>query len=468
MTRAQRTVATGRTVPTGHAMAAAEQAVAVLERLPEVERATYAGALRRMCDAVDRVEIVAASTDPGPVVSAFCAMGLIARIDRRDESSATGSTRGGLPIHLHVCRPRRWGAALLHHTGPPEHHLELQQIARHLGYRLAEDGLFDAETTNMVDARTEEHIYRRLGLAYIPPTLRSGAGEIDAALHDSVPTLVDCSNIRGDLHLHPDPALGLAPSARGHDQAIDGSDLWRGLVETARASQYRYLALVDRYVARSPTAWMTMPPDAPARPRPPPVDDSTIFVLRGLEVELGPDGSLECPSGTLDECDVVIASIRSHLDQSPAAMTSRLVRACQNPRVNIINHRTGCLGSARPHLGFDREVVCEAAASTGTALEITALGDRFGPSVEFGQHARGAGVLFSITTDASSAVELSAMRFGVARAQRSWVGPKQVINTWPIAKLRRFLAKGRPVPDARYEHPRADLSGGGEVHAGAP
>jgi DNA polymerase (family 10) len=295
--------------------------------------------------------------------------------------------------------------------------------------KLSEYGLFRAKSGKLIVAETEEEVYERLGLPWIPPPLREDRGEIDAAKRDELPTLVEEKDIKGDLHTHTDLTDGLAPLEE--------------MVAAARARRLKYYAVTDHaellYMQR-----MTREKALAQRKRLKQLEgEGGMVLLHGSELNIQPDGSVDWDPEFLSGFDVLVASVHSHFNQSKDEMTRRIIRAMEHPLINIIGHPTARMIGRRPGIEYDLDEVFRAAARTGTALEINSFPDRLDLNDEHILWAREHGVRFSVDTDAHSPVHLPNLRFGVGQAQRGWVEKSEVINTWPLARLKRFLAKGR-------------------------
>jgi DNA polymerase (family X) len=278
-------------------------------------------------------------------------------------------------------------------------------------------------------AETEEEVYEKLGLPWIPPTLREDRGEVEAALAGELPRLVQERDIKGDLHTHTDLTDGVAPLEE--------------MIASARSRKLKYYAVTDHaellYMQR-----MTREKMLAQRERVRQLEgEGDMVLLHGSELNIQPDGSVDWDQEFLSGFDVLVASVHTHFNMSPEDMTARIIKAIEHPCVNIIGHPTARQIGRRPPIEYDLEAVFRAAARTGTAMEINAFPDRLDLRDELVMWGRELGVKFAIDTDSHSPVHLPNVRFGVGMAQRGWVEKGDVINTWPLAKLRRFLAKGR-------------------------
>jgi len=337
-------------------------------------------------------------------------------------------TTAGLQVDLRVVPPDSWGAALQYFTGSKPHNVRVRTMAVRAGLKLSEYGLFDAETEALIVSRTEEELYRRLGLDWIAPPLREDRGEVEAAAAGELPDLIEEGDIRGDLHTHTDLTDGVAPL--------------REIVRAAAERGYAYLAITDHapnlYMQRMTAEKMLAQREqVRALER----EHRRMHLLHGTELNIDPDGGLDWPDDFLAEFDLCVASVHSHFNQPRDAMTRRLIRACENPHVHVIGHPTARLLGRRPAVDADWQAVFEAAARTGTALEINCSPDRLDLSDEHIVAARRAGVKFAVDTDAHAVTHLDNLRYGIGTAQRGWLTADDVVNAWPLRRLRGFLRK---------------------------
>jgi DNA polymerase (family X) len=409
-------------------LALAEELIASLR--PLAARIAYAGSLRRMRETVGDIDILVAAGESGPVMAAFAAHPVVGSVIARGETKTSIRTATGTQVDLRVVPEQAWGAAMVYFTGSKEHNVRIREIAVRKKLKLSEYGLFDVDSGDLLAARTEEEVYERLGLPWIPPTLREDRGEVDAALRGELPELVTERDLRGDLHTHTDLTDGVATLTE--------------MLDAAAARGYRYYAVTDH----APNLYMQRMSDQKMlaqRERLRALADSypKMALLHGTELNIDPEGEVDWPPEFLAGFDVCVASVHSHFTQDEAAMTRRLVRACENPHVNIIGHPTARMIGRRPPVEADLDEFFKAAARTGTALEINAYPDRRDLSDEHVLRAKRFGVKFAIDSDSHAVGHLDVMRYGIGTAQRGWLGPADVINTWPLRELRRFLRKAR-------------------------
>ena len=419
----------GARVQINVAMELAEDVIGRLGGLKETRQIAYAGSLRRMAETIGDVDILVAATKPAPVMEAFASLPNVERVIARGETKTSIRTIQGLQVDLRVITPDVWGAALQYFTGSKAHNIRTREIAVRKGLKLSEYGLFDAKSGELIVARTEEEVYERLGLPWIAPTLREDRGEIEAALRGELPTLVQEKDIKGDLHTHTNLTDGLAPLEE--------------MIAAARGRGYAYYAVTDH----APNLYMQRMTDAKMltqRKRVRQLEaDGKMVLLHGSELNIDANGDVDWGPEFLAGFDVCVASVHGEFTQSKDEMTRRIVRACENPYVNIIGHPTARMIGRRAPIEFDLDEVFRAAARTGTALEINSYPDRLDLRDEHVLWAKRHGVKFAIDTDSHATVHLPFLRYGIGTAQRGWLSKDDVINTWPLAKLRKFLRKGR-------------------------
>jgi DNA polymerase (family X) len=404
-------------------------ATEIVDRLSAIEgclRCMYAGSLRRWRETIGDVDILAAAApDDAPR--------LMEAIKEFGEVIVSGPTKTsirvvtGLQVDLRVVSLDVWGAALQYFTGSQAHNVATRQIAIRKGLKLSEYGLFEAETDELIVSRTEGEVYERLGLQWVPPAMREDKGEIQAAVAGQIPRLVLLKDLKGDLHTHTNLTDGVASLA--------------DMVAAARARGYEYYAVTDH----APNLIMQRMTDEKMLAQREQVRalDWGIELLHGTELNIAPDGSVDWDEDFLAGFDICVASVHSHFDQPRADMTRRFITACENPFVHVIGHPTARRIGKRAGVDVDFAELFRAAARTGTALEINASPQRLDLPSDHIRAARDAGVKFAIDSDAHSVPNLGNMPYGIGAAQRGWLTPDDVINTWPLDRLRAFLRKAR-------------------------
>ncbi|MET8178692.1 DNA polymerase/3'-5' exonuclease PolX [Streptomyces sp. NPDC005336] len=422
--------AVGDRIRLDEAMDVADDIVSALSQVPGCERCAYAGSLRRMKETVGDVDILVAADESGPFMDAFVGLPYTAEVIAHGQKKTSIRTKKGLQVDLRVLPPDSWGAGLLYFTGSKAHNIRVRAIAVRHGLKLSEYGLFETKSGKKIASRSEEDVYARLGMDWIPPTLREDRGEIKAALEGQLPRLIEESDLRGDLHTHTDLTDGLEPL--------------EAMIATAERRRYAYYAVTD-HAPKLYMQQMTEEKMLAQRERLRELDHGRgrrdTRLLHGVELNIDTDGEVDWPGDFLEGFDLCVASVHSQFGQARDAMTRRLVRACENPHVNIIGHPTTRLIGKRPGIDADLDEVFAACARTGTALEINAHPERLDLSDENILRAKSYGVVFALNSDAHSTRDLANMRYGVGMAQRGWLTTDDVINTWPLTRLRRFLRK---------------------------
>jgi DNA polymerase (family 10) len=423
-----------RRVPLNVAMDTAEAMVAAIGAAPGCARCAYAGSLRRMRETIGDVDILAAARSPAdarPLMDTFTALGDVAEVIASGDAKTSVRTSRGLQVDLRVVPPDAWGAALQYFTGSQAHNVRTREIAVRKKLKLSEYGLFDAASGDLIVSGTEEEVYRRLGMSWIPPELREDTGEIEAAIRGTLPALVAGGDVRGDLHTHTN--------------LTDGVASLEDMVATAGGRGYEYYAITDHapnlVMQRMTTEKMLAQREQVRALGAKGAGPMTL--LHGTELNIAPDGTVDWPAEFLDGFDVCVASVHSHFDQPRREMTRRFVAACENPHVNIIGHPTARKIGKRAPVDVDFGELFRACARTGTALEVNAHPDRLDLPADHIRAARDAGVRFAIDSDAHSTQHLGYLRYGIGTARRGWLTPADVINTWPLPRLRAFLRKGR-------------------------
>ncbi|MFE6053798.1 DNA polymerase/3'-5' exonuclease PolX [Kitasatospora sp. NPDC056446] len=406
----------------------ADQLVAALSAVPGCTRCAYAGSLRRMRETVGDIDVLATAEDSGPLTAALTGLPYVAEVITSGPTKTSVRTEQGVQVDLRVVPEEDWGAALVYFTGSKAHNIRLRTMAVRAGLKLSEYGLFTVDGGAKVVSGTEDEVYAALGLPWIAPPLREDRGEVEAALEGGLPDLVQESDLRGDLHTHTDLTDGLATLEE--------------MVDAAAARGYSYVAVTDH----APDLVMQRMTDEKMLAQREQVRRLTdrhrkLRLLHGTELNIGPDGGVDWPPEFLAGFDVCVASVHSHFGLDRAAQTRRLVRACENPYVHVIGHLTTRRIGSRGPIDVDLDAVFEAAARTGTAIEINSSPQRLDLRDEDVLRARRHGVRFSIDSDAHAVPQLGYPRFGVGTAQRGWLTAEDVVNTWTWQRLKRFLRK---------------------------
>jgi len=426
---AQRKQSSGRH-PIGEVLAFAREIEARLARLSGVERAAIAGSLRRSKETIGDLDFLAVSQRPAEVMRFFVEMPEVTAVHAQGESKSMVRLANGMDADLRVVPAQSFGAALAYFTGSKDHNVALRRMAQEKGLKLNEYGLFRGERA--IAGRTEEEVYEALGLPWIPPELRENRGEIEAALAGTLPELVDHGSLRGDLQVQTNWSDGAA-----------------SIEEMARAAQelgLEYIAITDHTrdlaMAKGSDEKKLRRQIAHIRALNPKLDH--FRVLTGAEVNIRKDGSLDVRDDALADLEVVGAAVHSLFGLPRPEATKRVVRAMENPHVDVLFHPTARQLGRRESIDIDIEAVISAAKRTGTVLEIDGVPERLDLKDEFVRRAVAAGVPLVIDSDAHHPSQLRyADEFGVGVARRGWARRKDVLNVLPVAKLLGRLKDGR-------------------------
>jgi DNA polymerase (family 10) len=404
------------------ALSVGEELVAALRDHPASIRVELAGSARRMSDSVKDLDIVAASTDPVALVEVFCSLEPIDGVHASGEAGARAVTHSGLPVDLRIVPEEVFGNLLQHFTGSGKHNEALRTDAVRRGLHVSEYGIADDEAGGTLACATEEEVYERLGMQFIPPELRENRGELEAARSNALPELIELGDIRGDLHMHT--------------VASDGHAAIEEMAEAARGRGYEYIAITDHSASHG--FGNDVQPDQLRRQieRIRSLDGLGITVLAGTEANILADGSLDYSDELLAELDWVVASLHTSFRLSEGEQTERMLHAMDHPLVDAIGHPTGRLIERRQAYALDLDRVIAKANETGTFLEINANPNRRDLNDVYARAAAEAGVMLVIDSDAHWPSTLVNMRYGVATARRAWLTAEQVANTRPWMELR--------------------------------
>jgi DNA polymerase (family 10) len=401
------------------ALSAGEQLVAALRAHPAAERVELAGSARRMTDSVKDLDIIATATDPLALSQAASGLEMVESAGTPAEAGVRLWTHTGVAVDVRIVAPDQFGNLLQHLTGSKQHNMALRDMSVRKGLHVSEYGVLDDATGETHRCATEAEVYALLGLDYIEPELRENRGELEAAASHTLPDLIEVGDLRGDLHCHTNISDGTAPI--------------EAMAVAARDAGYRYLAITDHSYDVAPSRIH----EYIAAIRRTGVDG--IELLAGSEVNILPDGTLDYSDDVLAELDWVVASVHTAFRMSAEEMTARIIRAVEHPLVDVIGHPSGRKIERRAPYGFDAGRVIEAAARTGTMLEINASPDRRDLNEVNARAAAAAGVPIVINCDAHRVGGFEVARYGVATARRAWLTAHDVVNTkpWPEIAARR-------------------------------
>jgi len=407
-----------------------EEILSYLSGSDAVLEAEVAGSARRRKETVGDLDILAASVEPEKAVERFVAMPPVTRVLSQGTTKSTVVLEKNLQVDLRVIPPEDYGATLQYFTGSMEHNVELRTIAVKMGYKLSEYGLFDRDTNRVVASRTEEEIYRALGMDLIPPELRENRGEIEAAAEGRLPELVELGDIKGDLHIHTRWSDG---SATIEEIAFRCAEL--GLEYFAVCDHSKSLGIargLDEERLREQGAEIDRLNEG--------LEGFTV--LKGLECDIKADGSLDLPDRALRDLDFLVASVHSGFKATAEEMTERIVAAIHNDYVSCIGHPTGRLIQKRQPYELNLREVFDAASAQGVMMEINAFPDRLDLDDVNSRAAMEKGLVMSIGTDAHTLGQLDFLPLGVSVARRGWLKAEDVANTLSAKELLKKLRRG--------------------------
>ncbi len=419
-----------RRTPLPQALAIATTAMAYVRQGPPLERLAFAGSLRRSEVTVGDIDLVCTSPRPADVVAHFAGWERAEAVLAEGPTKATIWLSDGLQIDLRVLPDHLYGNLLQHFTGSREHNIKLREYAVRKNLRVSENGILNLASGEVVTCSDETGVYAALGMQFVPPELRLGLDEIDLALANAIPALVGAADLRGDFHMHTTYS--------------DGDDTLEAMIAAAAARGYEYHAISDHSAGRGRRFGMDPAAVRAQRSEIRALSDRYhIETLCGSEVDILPDGTLDYDDAVLSELDIVIGSVHTAVRQSRDEMTARLIRACENPYLNIIGHPTGRRFEGFPGYEFDYDAVFAAAARTGTALEIDGQAARLDLPAALARKAKTFGVTFSLDSDAHRTGDLGATQFAVGQARRAGLVVADVLNTQPLEGVRAFVARKR-------------------------
>jgi len=426
-----RSVAGRRRWPDAHAVAVS--VVELLGRVPGARRVEVVGGLRRLLETVDRVEILVETEHASPVLAALESLPGVAEVRRAGDVAATARLAEGAMLAVSCAAPGSFAAALLHATGSEEHWAALVERAASLGMQLTPGGLLRDGAP--VAAEDEAALYAALELTFVPPELREGRGELEAAAAGALPRLVAYEDLRGCFHCHTTYS--------------DGRATLREMAEAALARGWRYLGIADHSRAAAYAGGLS--PDDVRRQHEE-IDawneerGHELWIFKGIEADILPDGRLDYADGdeeVLASMDYVVGSVHSSFGLSQAEQTERVLRALENPYLTFLGHPTGRLLLSRRGYAIDLDAVIDAAAERGVAIEINANPYRLDMDWRYWREARAKGVRTAINPDAHSVDGLDDVRYGVAVARKGWLGVEDVVNAWGLEEVKAFFGRKR-------------------------
>ena len=415
------------------AEAEANKLTEYLAKFPGIDHITPAGSLRRGRETVGDLDILVTGTACSSEVERANAVQFIAKypplmdVIARGDNKISFRLRSDMQVDVRLLPPESFGAAMQYFTGSKAHNVALRQRALKMGFTLNEYSLADLKTEKPVAGKTEEEIYAKLKLDYIPPELRENLGEIDAAEKHTLPVLITLDDLQGDVHMHT--------------VETDGKNTIEEMAEAAKAHGYKYMAITDH---SKNLAFANGLDDKRAVAHIQRIREANdkiggITIFAGIEVDILADGDLDLSDDVLAQMDVVIASVHSVFNQEPAKMTERLLKAIENPNTSIIGHPTGRLQLRRDAYHFDMDAVLTAAAKHKVAMELNSYPDRLDLNDIHLRQAKQRGVKVVINTDSHHTSHLDKIRYGILQARRAWLTRDDVLNTLPAQRFARAM-----------------------------
>ena len=401
----------------------------MIQNFPEVEEAIVAGSVRRRKETIGDIDILAISKKPEKVMERFITLPQVAHVYAKGKTKTMVKLKNGLDCDLRVVPKESYGAALNYFTGSKDHNVALRETAIKRGWKLNEYGLWRGK--KQVAGRTEEEIYKALGFHYIEPEMRENNGELALAKAGKLPKLIGYGDLLGDLQTQTN--------------WTDGEDSIEKMAEEAEKFGLEYIVITDHTKSLAMTGGadekklLKQMAEIDKINLKLKIKNCKLKILKGAEVNIGKDGSLDIKDEVLKKLDVVGAAVHSHFKLSRNEETKRVIRAMENPNVDIIFHLTGRIINRREPIEIDIDEIIKAAKRTGTVLEIDAFPDRLDIKDDYIKKCVEAGVKMSIDSDAHSAAHFKFLEIGIAQARRGWAEKSDIINAWPLEKMLKML-----------------------------
>ncbi|MFZ5363882.1 MAG: DNA polymerase/3'-5' exonuclease PolX [Patescibacteria group bacterium] len=415
----------------GHILPIAREIENRLRKIPGVDKVETAGSIRRRQETIGDIDTLITAKHPEKVMEIFTHMPEVSEILSSGPTKTTVRLKFGIQADVRVLPPEDYGAALQYFTGDKNHNIETRKIAIKKGLKLNEYGIFRGK--KKLGGKTEEEIYKILGMKWMEPELRTASGEIEAAQKGTLPKIIGYDSIRGDLHVHTKWSEGLNTI---EEMALAGKNLG-----------YEYMAISDHVGTLRIAHAMD---EKKILQQIKEIDKINaefakkkigIKILKSAETNISADGDIDLPHKILEKLDIVLAGVHDHFNLPKEKMTARIIRAIKHPNVNIIVHPNGRVIFQRPSYEIDLDKILKAAKEFGVAMEINAFFDRLDLRDEDIRKAVGLGVKMVINTDAHNKNQLDLMEYGVAQARRGWAEKKDILNTWPLEKLLDWFKK---------------------------
>ncbi|MCL4477437.1 MAG: DNA polymerase/3'-5' exonuclease PolX [Nitrospirae bacterium] len=418
-------------LPIGRVLPTAQDILSQLRKKARVRELTLAGSLRRWKETVKDIDILATSEEPEKVMSAFVHLPVVREVLMHGPTKSSVVITEGIQVDLRVVEKESFGAALAYFTGSKSHNIRLREMAVKAGMKINEYGIYREKDDRRLGGEKEEDVYRLLGLPYIPPELREDTGEIEAALGDRLPELLELADIKGDLHVHT--------------KHSDGSHSLEELIKAARERGYEYIAITDHTKGLGVARGLNEEKILEEMKEIKAVNKRLkgFRVLMGAEVDIRSDYTLDLPDEVLSKLDIVVASVHSGFRQSREQITKRLISAIKNPYVSVIAHPTGRLIGERDAYEVDMEKVFSAAKEAGKAMEINAYPLRLDINDAYAKRAKEMKIPVMINTDTHVINQFDFMIYGVSIGRRGWLEKGDVINTLNAENLLKWLRKSK-------------------------
>jgi len=411
----------------GIAIPIADEIVNRLNELPEVKRISIAGSLRRRKETIGDIDILTTSSNSKKIMDTFINLPLVERVLVCGDTKSSIITYDGIHVDLRVVESESYGAALAYFTGSKAHNIRIRQIAMNNGLKINEYGIFDKKGNKKLAGENEEDIYKVLNLPFIVPELREDRGEIEAVRENRLPDLVELSEIKGDLHVHTTWS--------------DGRNSIEEMVNATIEKGYEYIAISDHSQSLKIAGGLSEEKLARQIEKIKELNKKykNFTILASSEVDIKADGSLDYPDELLERLDTVVAAVHTRFKMPRHEMTKRIIKAIQNPYVNILAHPTGRLLGMRDAYEIDLDEILKVAKRNNVALEINAFPERLDLNDINCRKAKDYGVLISINTDSHITNQLDHMTLGVSVARRGWLESENIINTKPIEEILSFF-----------------------------
>jgi DNA polymerase (family 10) len=415
-------------IPLAQAIALADVFLDALKKIPEVNLISPAGSLRRKKETIRDIDILVTSERPDKIMDVFTRLPIVKEILAKGETKSSVLTKDDIQVDVRVVEPNSFGAALLYFTGSKNFNIKLRQLALKRNLKINEYGVFDKREKWLV-GKTEEEIFEFLKLSYIVPELREDTGEIEAALENRLPKILELSEIKGDIHVH--------------SKWSDGGHTISEIVEAAKRKGYSYVAITDHSQSLKVAGGVSVKDMYRKKDEIQRLNKKlkNFRVLFGTEVDIDSEGNLDYKDDLLKECEVVIAAIHTGFKQSKEQLTRRIIKACQNKYVHIIAHPTGRLWGTRDAYEIDFEEILKVCKDNNKILEINAFPQRLDLNDINSRRAKEFGVLLAIGTDAHTISQLDTMDLGVSVARRGWLTKEDIINTLTVEELLKTLKR---------------------------